>query len=630
MSKKQYVRDNRFFSRNKSKSDRSLIPVRILIVLVLCALLCGAVYTGILFSSKSSISRNYENFIAACDKKDYSGAIHIYRDTQEKTLTKSIFLFYQEERKASLMKMEEKVSQLVEIPFSELVNHQTPFREEDLVLIKGFEELSSRKMSALTTAYLDEFLSGQRDKETVTVTLNELQNVDTLKEIVMQYKDALGKIGTFFESMTVINNEYKGGNYLLAATKSKEEIGKQTGFIKEYLEQFFLKCKNEMYPIVKSDIDVMMSGSKYYSAKSLIEQLVVFFPQDSYLTEQLAKCEANVTKKLVEYTLPVEHLAIRPLIATPGLAFDNDNYSKNAEDLMITTDEFRKIILQLYQNNYILIDINTLVNSSGQKNRLFYPEGKKPLILTIEGLNYYAGRSRSGNSENLSLDSDGNVVSTYKNGTGETVTDRNGEAIGILEQFIGEHPDFSFDGSKGNISLTGFECIFGYVTNEDQVDDRTKAYTDNGLTPFSITTQEISSNKEKVLAIITKLKNNGWTFSSSTYGNIMVANASIEQLQTDTEKWLAQVGSLTGKVKVLLFPSGSIVSSKDPKGAYLIEKGFIIHAGIGPWAYFNFSGKNLYMDRIALNGLALRFQNLSRFFSVKAVYDPSRKNPLNK
>lgn len=629
MSKNQFVRDRRFFSRISSGDTQFPIITRILIVVFILAIISGAIYAGIFAFSKYSIEKSYEEFITECDKKEFSKAVSIYRSVQEKTLTKSIFIFHQDERKTTLLKMEEKVDQLIEIPFNALIISQTSFSSDDLILMKEFQELSSRKISVLTNTYIEEFILGLQPKESVQKTFTELKKVEALADMVSRYESSLDQMIAFSPTMILINNEYKEKNYLPAATKLKTEIEKQSGFIKEYLNRYYLNCKNVMYPVLKSDIDVMMTGSKYYSAKSLIEQLILFFPKDTYLEQQLLLCDGKVTKKLVEYTLPVEHLAIRPLIATPALAFDNDNYSKNAEDLMLTVNEFRKILDQLYQKNYILIDINTLVNSAGQKNRLFYPEGKKPIILTIEGLNYYAGRSRSGNSDNLLFDANGNVASSYKNENGMAVIDRDGEAIGILEQFIEAHPDFSFDGSKGNISLTGFECIFGYVTNEDQVDDRTKAFVDNQLSPFTITPAEIASNKKKVVAIITKLKNNGWSFSSSTYGNILVADATLEQLQKDTDKWIEQVGSLIGNTKTFLFPSGSIVSSKDPKGSYLVGKGFLIHSGIGPWAYFNFSGTNLYMDRISLNGLALRFQNLSRFFDVKTIYEPTRINKLN-
>lgn len=635
MSRRLYVKDRRFFQRISSREPSSkhsglTVALKILLALILLALMAGAVYAGLVYSSEKSIRAAYDGFVQACNEKKYENAIEIYRDTQEKALSTSIFLFHQEARKTTLIQMEEKVNQLVEVPFQALVDQQTPFSDDDLVLINGFQELSNRKITDLTTAYLEEYLLGFHDKERVLNLFSELKKIDTLADMVAKYESSLDQIGAFSETMIAINGKYKEKNYLTAASMAKEHLANQTGFVKDYLNKFYLRCKDEMYPVLKTQIDDMMSGSKYYSAKALIDQMIVFFPDDAYLSAQLDICSANVTQKLVEYLSPVEHISVRPLIANTAEAFDGDSYSKNAEDLMLTADEFRAILLQLYQNNYMLIDINTLVNSSGEKNRLFYPEGKKPLILSIEGLNYYAGRSKSGNSENLSLDGEGHVVSTYTGKNGEKTTDRNGEAIGILEQFIEEHPDFSFDGSKGNISLTGFECIFGYVTDADQVDDRTQAYIDNKLPAFSITPAQISANKEKVIQIISALKKNGWSFSSSTYGNIMIGGSTMEQVQKDTEKWLTQVGSLIGEVKVLLFPSGSIVSSKDERGAYLIQKGFTIQAGIGPWAYFNSSGVHLYMDRIALNGLALRFQDLSRFFDVKTVYDPARKNPLNK
>ena len=204
------------------------------------------------------------------------------------------------------------------------------------------------------------------------------------------------------------------------------------------------------------------------------------------------------------------------------------------------------------------------------------------------------------------------------------MSERNGEAVGILEQFAEQHPDFSFDGAKGTISLTGFECVFGYVTERDQADDRAKNYSEFGLGDFSISDAEIVDNKENALSVIDKLRSNGWTFASSTYGNISVGEISYDDLVRDTGKWMEQVGDLVGDCKVLLFPNGSVVSSKDPRGQFLIEQGFQIHCGIGPAAYFNQGEKHLFMDRIALNGIALRNVDLSRFFDVKKVYDPAR------
>lgn len=630
MSGKQFVNDKRFISGIQSKSAFLSVLLRITVILVSTAFIFGLIYGSIYFSQKITNRKDFEAFIMACETKDYSQAISVYRKLQGKVLSKSVFIFHKDEIKGNILKMEAEVNKLIEKPYKDLVTLNQPFSNKDIQLYKDFQELSNRKLFELTVEYLEGFLLGEYDINGVKKTFNELRKIQTLSETVSRYESELSQINAFSPLMISIKNSYSKKDYLAAALDAKIELEKQSGFIKEYLTGFYLDCKKVMYPILKNEVDVMMSGSKYYTAKSLINQLNQIFPDDIYLQSQLNICNEKVPSKLYEYFYPIEHLSIRPLIAAPELAFDNDAYSKNAEDLMLTASEFGKILEQIYLKSYILIDINMLVDSSGNKNKIFLPEGKKPIIISIEGLNYYAGRSQSGNSENLSIDKNNNIVSTYKKAGGQQVTDRNGEAIGILEQFVEAHPDFSFDGAKGNISLTGFECIFGYVTDQDQVEDRAKAFRDNHLQAFTITSDEIETNKRKVLAIIKRLKGNGWSFSSSTYGSIQVGEASMEQLVNDTTKWILQVESLTGKVKALLFPNGNFVGSKDPKGAYLISKGFTIHAGIGPTAYFNYSGKNLYMDRIALNGLALRFQNLNRFFDVKTVYDPLRKNALKK
>ncbi len=624
MSKYQFLNDKRFMSADSRKKSIKRVFMLIIVFVLAIGIGCGAGFFGYNVYKSYSLEKSYKIFVALCETKDYDSAIEIYRRLQEKALTKPIIDTHLQESKNILLKMEGDVNKLIETPFNNVKDKKMRLTSNDINLMNNFQELSSRKLSDMIVTYLEDYLLGKQSKESVVFTFNELKTINSVSDTIKRYEKELDDIQKFTPAMKIISNEYKIKNYIPAASKMKNEIEKQSGFIKSYLTKLYIQCKNEMFKPIQKDIDVIMSSSKYYSAKSMIEQMQIFFPDDTYLKTQLSVCENKTTKKLIEYFKPIEHLSFRPLIATPGLAFDNDNYSKNAQDLMTTTNEFKRIIDQLYKNNYILIDINILVNSFGEKIRVFIPEGKIPVIISVEGLNYYAGRSKSGNSENLVLDKNGNVASIYKKTDGKYATDQNGELIGILDQFVVKHPDFSFDGAKGTISLTGFECIFGYVINDDQVDDRTKAFIDNLLVPFLTTEKEIKANREKVILIIKRLKETGWTFASSSYGSISFTDSSIDKVKADTSKWLSQVGELTGKVKTLLFPNGNFVGSKDPKGIYLIEKGFLIQCGIGPTAYFNYSGKNLYMDRITVNGITLRFTNLSRFFDVKTVYDTTR------
>ncbi|NCU26462.1 hypothetical protein EOM86_07035 [Candidatus Nomurabacteria bacterium] len=100
-------------------------------------------------------------------------------------------------------------------------------------------------------------------------------------------------------------------------------------------------------------------------------------------------------------------------------------------------------------------------------------------------------------------------------------------------------------------------------------------------------------------------------------------------MKSDNYKWQAQVGELIGESKVILFPNGSVVSSKDARGAYLISEGFLIHCGIGPVAYFNRGEHHLFMDRTIINGSTMRNNDLSRFIDVESVYSQARSKKLN-
>jgi len=428
--------------------------------------------------------------------------------------------------------------------------------------------------------------------------------------------------------MKKINELENEKQYIECAELIYNNLNNATEFNRQYLNKYLIDLKVIMYPKLLIEIDDMMTRYKYYSSKDLIEKSLIFFPNNDDLNAKLETCIKNTSDNLVNYSLPVEHLSFRPLVSDINYKFGQDDYSVSAEDLLITSQEFLKILDQLYSKNYILIDINSLVDDNGLKQSLLIPKGKKPLIITIEGLNYYASRRRTGNSQQLIIDSTGKIASTYYNENGDLISDRNGEAIGILEQFIDKHPDFSFDGVKGNISLTGSECIFGYITSEEQIINRKAAFKEHLTESFNITNQEMINNQKIVQKIVDILKTNGWNFSSSSYENIAVGNASLENLKSDTKKWDEQVGVFTGKAKVYIFPYGSSVFSNDTKVDYLVNNGYKILSGIGPNAYNIYFDKYLFMDRIAINGYIMRTTNLSRLFDVSKVYSDRRTNLL--
>ena len=171
----------------------------------------------------------------------------------------------------------------------------------------------------------------------------------------------------------------------------------------------------------------------------------------------------------------VEHLFFHPVVAYPELAFDGDNQANGIDDYMVTVDEYDKILQSVYDKGYVLVDISDVwsetTGEDGQpkmvKNTLYLPEGKKPLILSYDDVNYYDYMLTNGFTWKLVIGEDGKIASYGKDPQGAEVISRDLDAVPILDKFVEEHPDFSPFGAKGCLSLTGYQGILGYRTQTD-------------------------------------------------------------------------------------------------------------------------------------------------------------------
>ena len=132
---------------------------------------------------------------------------------------------------------------------------------------------------------------------------------------------------------------------------------------------------------------------------------------------------------------------------------------------MLTADEFKKILDELYRRDYILVNMcdvwSEYTTESGeprmQRNTLMLPEGKKPLVLSFDDVNYYeymlarlylqAGVGRGW----------GYLGRVYRPQHQGDLPHPGSGRHPILDQFVRAHPDFSLNGARGCFSLTGYE-----------------------------------------------------------------------------------------------------------------------------------------------------------------------------
>ena len=81
-------------------------------------------------------------------------------------------------------------------------------------------------------------------------------------------------------------------------------------------------------------------------------------------------------------------------------------------------------------------------------------------------MNYYSYMRHHGYADRLVLDKNKHVVSETTDSKGHATYSDDNDIVPILNKFVKEHPDFSLNGEKGVVALTGYEGVLGYRTNE--------------------------------------------------------------------------------------------------------------------------------------------------------------------
>ena len=333
---------------------------------------------------------------------------------------------------------------------------------------------------------------------------------------------------------------------------------------------------------------------------------------------------------------PVEHLFFHPVIAYPDYAFSDAvpaDRQKGLDDWMVTVDEYKKILQSLYDKGYILVameDVWSEVSDGGEarmvRNTLMLPQGKKPLILSFDDVNYYDYMLAEGFTSKLVLGADGQIWAQCTDPhTKETFLTQDLDATPILDNFVLEHPDFSLNGAKAIFSLTGYQGILGYRTQNDR-----DIPTDDPRRPeFEAFRQ---GEIDAVKPVIERLKETGWTFGSHTWGHINLGSEtrSLASVQTDTERWLEEVGSLVGPTNILFYPHGARPDGDDwhktgPMFQYLQSMGFRVFASVGvnDFSYIKKDISAVICDRLHPDGTTLRWSRdrYLQFYNAEDIID---------
>ena len=345
-------------------------------------------------------------------------------------------------------------------------------------------------------------------------------------------------------------------------------------------------------------------------------------------TEETVQLEAaDLTKVL--------HLSFESLIADTSQAFGQEDTQAAAtlDQSRVTVDEFNAMLEQLYEDGYVLVKFSDLaaVNEDGvmEAKELMLPAGKKPLLLSETNVNYDLELSGQGLASRLILDGNGALTCERQASDGSTVTGAF-DVVPCVDAFIEAHPDFSNNGARGILGLTGYNGILGYRT-----DDALATSTDNRYAA-KYGVFDTAAEREEVAPVIEALKKEGWEFACNGYDKVSYANDA-ETVSADLTKWKENVGTLIGDTSILLFPSGTdsqgwkAYDETDPVYTVLKEQGFLYFSSMDisgsktqltdayfRCSYMNVDGYRMYQD--LYNGTK-RFDGILDF---SEIYDSTR------
>lgn len=358
--------------------------------------------------------------------------------------------------------------------------------------------------------------------------------------------------------------------------------------------------------------DVLAEGYFYEDAIKLLSELNSELIEHKVIKDNIKKYETQKSL-LTPYTGNVPHIFFHSLIVDTDKAFDGDSMSKGYNYWMTTVSEFKKMLEELHKNDYILVSIYDLftIKTDSEGNNVYesksplLPPGKKPFVLSIDDLNYYEYMEEDGFAKRLVLDENNNVTCIYEDNDAKKTGDY--DVVPILESFIKEHPDFSYQGAKGIIAVTGYEGALGYRTNLME----------------SPTYEE---DKQEVKKIATRLTETGWNFAVHGYWHQSANTISLEALTRDTTKWKEQVESLVGATDIYIYPYGEEIDYPSKKLDYLQSEGFKVFCGVWSKDFLLVEKNYVRQTRRNLDGYSMHYrpERLADLFTVQNVMDPSR------
>ncbi len=341
----------------------------------------------------------------------------------------------------------------------------------------------------------------------------------------------------------------------------------------------------------------------------------------------------TIQSELVEQDIStISHIFFHSLIVDKSKAFDGESDQMGYNQVMTTVGEFNLMLENLYDKGFVLVGMHDMaeitIDDAGNevmtKKSIMLPPGKKAIVMSQDDVCYYEYMEGDGFASRLVIDEDGRPTCEMDLEDGTSVIGSY-DLIPILNDFIDEHPDFSYKGAKAIIALTGYNGIFGYRT--------APSYSEN---------PSYEADKEMARQVAQCLRDDGWELASHSWGHRHLGRIDFDDFISDCDKWNDQVESLLGDVDIILYPFGTDVADWHPytfdneRYAYLYNLGFRYYCNVDSSEHWvQLGDKFLRQGRRNLDGYRMwrdinepENAKLKDLFDANEVYDKDRPKEM--
>ncbi len=386
--------------------------------------------------------------------------------------------------------------------------------------------------------------------------------------------------------------------------------------------------------VLLADADLIAAGYDYDRAIELL-QTSEYYGSDQRIQDAVDRYEQIKTTLKPCDISQITHVFFHTLVMDESKAFDGDEDEKGYNQVMTTKDEFLKILDSMYQRGYVLVRLHDMAElAAGEdgtmkmtRKTILLPEGKKAFVMSQDDVCYYDYMTGDGFATRMVVGEDGKPTCQMLMDDGSTQTGAF-DLVPILEEYIQEHPDFSYKGARAVIAFTGYQGILGYRT--------ALSYSD------SPTYQQ---DREAAAAVAQCLRDNGWELASHSWGHRDLGKISWDHFKADCDKWENEVKSLIGPTDIILFPFGADVADWHPyqndneRYRYLKSLGFSYFCNVDSSQYWvqvgsdflrqgrrNLDGFRMWKDIEAGSDTSSR--KLDDLFRAEDVFSSNRPTPV--